>query len=103
MDYEAIGNGLKWIGIGIASWPVCKYVAKPLAERLIGVNDAFIKLRLEYNKHYQKLMEQRTALAIELGKTNRSTKEISDIVDSIVPAEDVNIKQDGKGIIVKGI
>lgn len=95
MDYEAIGNGLKWIGIGIAAWSVCKYVIRPLINRK-GI--AMI-LHEDYNSRYKHDVEQRAELAAKLGREGKSTKEISEIVDSIVPLKDFILNDDDDGKI----
>lgn len=98
MDLETVNNLVSKpeyfalaIGGGIAMWPICKYVLKPLIECIFSDRErieGIEKIITMYEKCYKKTTEERAKLATELGTTGRSEKEISDIVNNTLPLPD---------------
>lgn len=66
---------------GISIWSGCRYVINPVIQ---GIKEG-MGLTRSYNICYQKAVEERGKIAIELGKSGRSPDDISRIVNSTVP------------------
>ena len=88
MEPETILQASKYIAIGIAAWPICKYAFKPMMEGLFSDKERFDVINnviTTYKERYSKTVEERGKVAAELGKAGRNGKEISDILDQTLP------------------
>ena len=96
MEPETILQATGYIAMGIAAWPVCKYVIGPVFAGT-HATDAIKSVAKQafdsYRANYAETMKQRAHVATELGKAGRNGKDISDILDSTLPLpEEPNIE-----------
>lgn len=87
MEPETILQASGYISLGIAAWPICKYVVKPIVEGLSNKHgvEALNNIVTAYKECYSKTVEERGKVVAELGKAGRNGKEISDILDQTLP------------------
>ena len=94
MDVEGLTQGLGYIALGIAAWPVGKYMVMPFiraaSEDLGGCISKNKKEVLQsafsaYGENCGSVMVARSEVAIKLGEAGRSSDEISSILEESFP------------------
>jgi hypothetical protein len=87
MDSQTLVGVSCYIAVGVAAWPVCKYVLKPLVEVSLGIRamESYERSLAMYEKVYDKIIEERARVTVELGKAGKNSNEISDILDTSLP------------------
>lgn len=88
MEPETILQAAGYIAMGIAAWPICKYVVGPIfaGTHALDTMKSITKQAFDsYQSTYSETIKQRANVASELGKEGKTGKDISDILDSTLP------------------
>ena len=85
MEHETINQGLGYLALGIASWPICKYVIKPIIDTF--TRNPGERMIQSYEKAMNKTLEERRKMSLELIKDGKSKEEISSHLESALPVD----------------
>ena len=91
MEPETLLQASSYIAMGVAAWPLCKYVIGPLVG--YGGVEAIKEIAKIYERTYNKTIEERSRITLELVKAGKNKEEISDILNESFPfPEEPDIK-----------
>ncbi|MEK6933718.1 MAG: hypothetical protein AABW75_02460 [Nanoarchaeota archaeon] len=90
MNNQALlqASGYIALGLGIGGWSVSKYVMGPFIEKYFSEKEKNleeVRILGAYITVCDKIAEERAKAMVELGKTDRPAKEISDMIIATLP------------------